>query len=313
MNPLVSVLVPIYNASPFLAECLNSIVIQTFENLQIVLFDDGSTDNSLSICEQFAVKDERIEIFHQENAGVATTRNNLLSKIRGDFFLFVDADDWIENNMIEILLSIHSFTQADIMCSDISSSDVNVEGKKEELRAVLWNKETVIRNFLYHKEFRGSLWNKLFATRLLGLEHFVPEISYGEDALFCWNILKQVDKVAVSSCKLYHYRMNDSSISHATFSDKKFSAHIVWNHICKETAILFPQFSPIAEARHCIEDTLLMRDAAHCRYRDQVQIKLLQSTIRHKWRYLLCVDITSFKMKIFSLFASFSYKFAAFF
>jgi len=313
MKPLVSVLVPIYNAEPFLNECLHSIIHQTYKQIQIVLVDDGSTDDSLSICQKYALIDGRIQVFHKENSGVAATRNELLSHVNGEFFLFVDADDWIEWNMIEVLLSLYNATTADIVCCGFTSSPKKTVQDLISIRTKEWERITIIEKFLYHKDFRGTLWNKLFRARLLDKVQFNPEISYGEDALFCWHLLNRVDKVVITTHTLYHYRMNEGSISHTSFSDRKMSAHYVWEQICSETRIKYPNFLNIAEARHCIEDTLLLRNAAHSGYNNKQNIALLQLTIRKKWIFLNKVNISSLKMKLFALLSSRSYYLAGVF
>lgn len=98
---VVSILVPIYNAETYLSQCIESILGQTCANLQVILIDDGSIDNSYAICKEYVKLDTRVELYHQENQGVAITRNNLLEKVRGDYVLFIDADDWVEPDMVE--------------------------------------------------------------------------------------------------------------------------------------------------------------------------------------------------------------------
>ena len=102
---LVSVLIPVYNVAQYLPKCLDSIVNQTYQQLQVVVVDDGSSDKSLFIAKDYAAKYPFVEVYHQENAGVAAARNNLLSHVKGDYILFVDSDDWLELDMIEFLIS----------------------------------------------------------------------------------------------------------------------------------------------------------------------------------------------------------------
>ena len=120
---LVSILIPVYNASLYLKQCLDSILHQTYTNLQIVIIDDGSTDNSYAICHEYAGQDARIELYTQENKGVAVTRNNLIEKAKGDYILFVDSDDWIELNMVEFLIDQILATNADIVtCAMVTNT-----------------------------------------------------------------------------------------------------------------------------------------------------------------------------------------------
>ena len=105
-TPLISVIVPVYNVEKYLKKCVNSICNQTYENLEIILIDDGSTDNSGLICDELSCKDNRIVVIHQNNGGQATARNMGLSAAKGEFIGFVDSDDWIEPKLYETMLSI---------------------------------------------------------------------------------------------------------------------------------------------------------------------------------------------------------------
>lgn len=308
-HPLVSILIPVFNVADYLSQCLDSVLAQTYRQLQIVLVDDGSTDQSLALCQAYAQKDNRVEVYHQKNGGVASARNCLLSHIRGDFFLFIDSDDWLELDMVEYLVSFQQESSAEITTCGIAHDSIIPTSILSDNRIVLSQPEAV-KLFLFHKIFRGSLWNKLFKYSILNQDRFNVQISYGEDALFCWHLLQKSYHVAFSNRPLYHYRMNENGISLGGFGPKKMSAHLVWSHICAETYSTWPQYFAIAQARHCIEDTLLVRDAAHSHYQNIEDIRKLQLTIR-KLRFALNkVEITSIKMKLYTLIAAYSYHLA---
>ena len=295
----VSILVPCYNVEKYITQCLDSIIHQTYTNLQIVLVDDGSSDNTLNILNEYASKDSRIEVYHQENQGVAIARNVLLSKIKGDFFLFVDSDDWIELDMVEFLVGKVKETKADVItCGNV----INDNPVSSEYNHKILLRNEAIERFLYHIEFRGSLCNKLVNSSLLHNCKFHCGISLGEDALFCWHFLQFTDR------QLYHYRMNNDSICHSTFGPKKLSAHIAWEQICNETKIWWPQYLQIAQARHCIEDVLLLRDAAHSGYKNKNDIRMLQKSISKTLTSIFKVNITSLRMKLYAIIISKCYK-----
>lgn len=268
------------------------------------MIDDGSKDSTWNIMQSYALKDSRIEIYHQENQGVATTRNNLLDKMKGDFVLFVDSDDWIEPDMVEFLLKKSLETNADVAtCSHTPNNDII----KKHYTEKDYDKESIIKEFLFHKEIRGSLWNKLIKANILKSIFFKKEISFGEDALFCWNFLQRANKIIYTSKELYHYRANENSLSHSKFSKKKLSGHFVWEQICNDVANWWPQYQQIAEARYCIEDVLLLRDAAHSRYKNMDDVRILQKNIKVLRHNLYKVNITTLKMKLYSLLSSHSY------
>lgn len=276
-KPLVSILSPCYNVEMFLPQCLDSIVNQTYTNLQIVLIDDGSKDNTWRVLQDYTSRDSRIEIYHQENLGVAATRNHLLEKVKGDYVLFVDADDWIEPDMVEFLINKAKENEAEVTVCGMVINNSTV--RKEYTESIL-NHEECVRAFLFHSELRGSLCNKLVATSLLHNVRFHCEISYGEDALFCWHFFQNVQKIVMTDRQLYHYRMNETSISHQSFGEKKLTGHLTWSIITEETSRWWPQFLPIAQARWGLEDMYLLRQAGQSNYKKNNSIREIQKTVK---------------------------------
>lgn len=300
----VTILIPAYNVVSYLPKCIDSILGQTYYNLQVVIIDDGSKDDTFALAQSYVVKDRRVEVYHQENQGVAVTRNNLLEKVKGDWVLFIDADDWIEHDMIEFLVNETRQNDADVsMCGMV----VNDTPVSEIYKKEILDQQETIKRFLFHNELRGSLWNKLVKTSLLHNVKFHSGISYGEDALFCWHIFQKVKNIVMTNRQLYHYRMNDASISHQSFGERKFSGHQVWEIITEDTSRLYPQYLSIAQARHCVEDILLFRDAAHSQYPFNDKINLIKSTIIRYRHLLFKVRITSTRIKLYSIVAPHSY------
>lgn len=297
-NPLVSILSPCYNVEKYLPKCLDTIIGQTYSNLQIVLIDDGSKDGTWEIMQEYAAKDSRIEVYHQDNKGVATTRNNLLDKVKGDFVLFVDSDDWVELTMVESLLGIQKQSDADIVVCDMVKNDNTSDLSDKSY--ISYNKEQIVKAFLEHKWLNGSLWNKLVKTSLLHNERFRCGISYGEDALFSWHLLQHVMSVVVCKLQLYHYRMNDASLSHQVWTpEKKGSATVVWHTITSETQKLYPQYVDIARARWAIEDFWGLYYASLSNYPYDRYIKERQINIKRNLRLIASSGLVS-KNKIFT-------------
>lgn len=301
---MVSILVPVYNSAPFLRECVASLVGQTYTDLQIVMIDDGSTDESLDIMRELAHQDKRIEIYSKPNGGVASTRNQLLDKVRGDWVLFVDSDDWIDLNTVEVLLKEQAEGDHDIVC-------YKHKGPSSE-RKICYNQEQAIRHFLEHTFFRGSLWNKLIRSSLFDKLQFDENVSYGEDALMVWNVLQRVKSVCLLDKAMYHYRVNSNSLSRQTFNGKKFTEHIVWDSICSDTDELWPQYSDIAHARFACEMTQVLKSAAASDYRHDSCISLLQEEVRRDGHLISQTGISSRKMSMFAWLVSRNYWLARF-
>ena len=223
---MVSILVPVYNASRYLRECVSSLTGQTYTDLQIVLINDGSTDDSWNIMQELAKQDHRLEVYSQPNCGVAATRNRLLEKARGEFVLFVDSDDWIERDTVEILMQEQKKEDYDIVMYQLSKH------KTDDCR---YTKEEAIKKFLEHTTFRGSLCDKLIKRDLFEGLRIDETVSYGEDALLVWQVLQRIDKMLFIGKTFYHYRVNKNSLSRQRFNGKKFTAYTTWNQICEDT------------------------------------------------------------------------------
>lgn len=304
-HSLVSILIPVYNVEQYLDQCLDSVVGQTYQELQIVIIDDGSKDGSFDICQNYANKDSRIEVYHQENQGVATTRNHLLEKIKGDYVLFVDADDWIELDMIETMLNLSLKYDADIVnCQNVKNDDIC---SKNKTKIELWFQEDTIYHFLRHLIFNGSLWNKLIRARLLHGLKFHSEISYGEDALFCWQVLQRIKTVVRTPNEYYHYRMNDTSLSHRQYDAKHMSGHMVWKQISEDTIQLWPQYSAIASANFAISDMWQLYYAALSNYPKDSKIKAFQLHVRKNLWLILKSRLLNKKKFIYAIIISYNY------
>lgn len=307
-NILVSVLVPAYNVEEYLPQCLDSIVGQTYPHLQVVVVDDGSKDSTFSIAKDYAARYPFIEVYYQENAGVAAARNNLLSHVKGDYVLFVDSDDWIELGMVECLINIAIDENVDIVtCDGIPKGGRTIQQRP---KTEIWSKEVVVREFLRHVNFAGSLWNKLIKTELIQSSRFDTRISYGEDALFCWEILQRVNQIKVTDAPLYNHRINENSLSISAWTpQKKGSGSIVWKTISDEAKQWWPQYADIAFTRYAIEDMWGLYYASLANYPFDEHIKERQINIRKNLKLIRKSGLVS-KNKIVTAYAlAYCYKF----
>lgn len=306
---MVSILVPVYNSEKYLRQCLDSIVNQTYKDLQVVIVDDGSIDNSLSICREYADKYEFIEVYHQGNAGVASARNALLDKARGDYTIFIDSDDWIEPDMIEGLL--HYITEYDLdiaICGSVSEyNDSATAVDTSYCSPLIDNREEAVKKFILHKELNGSLWNKLVLTSLFHNLRFAKDIWYGEDALMMWQVLQRVNRIGTVLTAYYHYRMNDASISHQSFGPKKMSGHQVWAIIYADTCRDWPQYRQIAKAAYAISDMWLLFYAAIDKYPFDKNISQYQRHVRKNILDIVGAQHIKVNKKVFALGMALSY------
>lgn len=312
MMPGVSILVPVYNAEKYLEQCLDSIVNQTYQNLQVVLINDGSSDRSSEICRYFANNYPYIELYEQSNSGVGETRNRLLEKIRGKYFLFVDSDDWMEPEMVEILVDVLESSDTDIAICDkiVESGKVTHNELKRQIIPEIWDQKKAVELFLYHERFNGSLWNKLIKTDIAKDIKFDSTVSYGEDALFVWGCLQNANSISVIDIKLYHYRINQESISHQKFGAKKLSSHKVWNTFAKETACKWPEFTEIAKANYAVCDFWLLVFAAKDSYPYDDNIRLFKNNLKNHLSIVRKHSLLSLPKYILAISLITSYRFS---
>lgn len=202
----ISVIVPVYNVMAYLTRCVDSIRKQTYRNLEILLVDDGSTDNSGALCEKFALEDKRIRIFHKENGGSSSARNLGIEKATGDFIGFVDSDDYIEPEMYERLLAM--MLEENLLVTQCSRDEIDEQGNRmpdvctPPEGQVLVESEDFLRELLMH---RGdcSFCTKLVEATLLKQHHF-PEGELNEDFRLLTELLPQIPAIGILPEQEYH-------------------------------------------------------------------------------------------------------------
>lgn len=223
----VSIIIPVYNAEKYLDNCLNSVVNQTLSSIEIIIVNDGSNDASLSICEKYAIRDNRINIINKKNEGVSIARNTGIEFATGEYIMFVDSDDWIDLNMCEVMVNEIISKDADIVfCNHIK--EYNDKSKREEFdskREFIGNnavKSDIILPLIeeddgdiHHKRasFR-SPWGKLFKRSIIMNNNirFNKNLIIGEDFIFDLEYLKYCSRVSMDERNLYHYRINEDSV-----------------------------------------------------------------------------------------------------
>ena len=219
----VSVIVPVFNAQDYLERCINSLINQTLKEIEIILVDDGSSDNSLSICKNFAKTDSRVKVLHQDNSGASAARNAGLLMAQGRYIGFVDADDYVEKNMYYQLVHCLNECNADIAIFNLFT---NEKETKAFLKSGLYQKEDIIKeiyprlicrvNSENQAVIRGAVWCKLFSKKLLDDNSikYNEELVYNQDSLFSIDAILNCDKVICLSEKyLYHHFVVDGSIT----------------------------------------------------------------------------------------------------
>lgn len=234
MDNLVSVIIPIYNVEKYLSECLNSVIQQTYKNLEIILIDDGSTDSSSDIAKEFVLQDKRIKLFTQENGGQSKARNFGIQQAQGDFLIFVDSDDYIQNFHIEELMDVIKENEhlKVVMCK-FTKETTDLTAKKSNDYSIFSNSFVKMINYLYKSSYPAmSPTCKLYCRELFKEVYFHEGIIY-EDGLFAYEILDQITEIGLLNSKSYYYRTAENSTLTSKISVKNFDV-LKKNELLKE-------------------------------------------------------------------------------
>ncbi|MDD3239896.1 MAG: glycosyltransferase family 2 protein [Lachnospira sp.] len=222
---MISVIVPIYNVSKYLHQCIDSIINQTYNNLEIILVDDGSTDDSGTICDEYALADARIAVIHKKNGGLVSARKAGMRYAKGEYIGYVDGDDWIEPQMYEKLYQIISrFDVQIVLCDHFENNQNNLKMVHSCFEEGIYHKQDLIneiypqmisRNKFYEQGVSAAVWGKLYKKDVI--EEFQLEVDdriiMGEDAACIYPCMLYVSSIYILHDCLYHYRQTMDSIS----------------------------------------------------------------------------------------------------
>lgn len=218
-NYKVSIIVPVYNVAPFLEKCVGSILSQTWDFIEIILVDDGSTDNSGVICDKMEQKDNRIKVIHKTNGGVSAARNSGMEVASGGFICFVDGDDYVMPDYIEYMLEQIIKNNSDIALT--TQMFGNFDEKQVEIDDIkVWNNEDAVEAILCYQVPIGC-YCKLFRANILDDVHFIQEIFIGEGFNFNVSAFQKANKVVAGKRKIYYYRRDNPTSAMTKFSIKK--------------------------------------------------------------------------------------------
>lgn len=216
----ISVIIPMYKVEKYLKKCIESVIKQTYTNLEIILVDDGSPDNCGEICEEYKKKDSRIKVIHKENGGLSDARNKGIDVATGKYVTFIDSDDFIEKNYVEFLYNLIQKYNADISIGSHKIIYNNIIIDKSTYKEFSENSEKILEKILYDDGVDLSAWGKLYKIKLFDGIRF-PKGRLYEDSATIYKLIHLANVIAVSSRPIYNYVMRNNSISQGDFNLKK--------------------------------------------------------------------------------------------
>lgn len=257
MQKKISIIVPVYNTEHKIKKCINSIVNQEYKNIEIIIVNDGSTDNSLKICNEMANIDSRIMIINQDNLGVSAARNIALKKVTGNYVIFVDSDDYLEENSIQNI--VNSLEDYDIVSFGYryiyECKKINVDFKYNDR---ILNQDEAIKLLLLNKIFIGALWNKVFKRECIEKLLFDEDIKIGEDLLFQYNALKNSTKIKIVNKIVYNYVIYDENTSNKSNYKKWLQFENVTKYVLDDICKTKPKLKKYAISKYVNSNLYLL-------------------------------------------------------
>ena len=245
-EPLISIIIPVYNVELYLERCLNSVITQTYTNLEIILVNDASTDTSGRICDLYAARDGRVQVVHlTENQGVSHARNVGVGKAAGDLIGFVDADDYIETRMYECLYQTLAENQADVSVCGIDRIGFGKYAKREQSgSACVVSGSQAIRDIMHGLWGDYAVYNKLFHSSVVKKYRFAEHVYRGEDLLFLYIILRHSQCVSYTPAQLYHYIYRENSAMHEEFQISQYTQFRGYELLYQDMSKYYPDLLP---------------------------------------------------------------------
>ncbi|MFR5483492.1 MAG: glycosyltransferase family 2 protein [Blautia massiliensis (ex Durand et al. 2017)] len=252
-QPLISIIVPVYKVEKYLKRCVDSILTQTYQNMEIILVDDGSPDNCGAICDRYKETDNRVVVIHKKNGGLSDARNTAIPLAKGEYISFIDSDDWISSYYVEHLYEAVAKCDADIGISWFENvfEGKALQSKPEELLSnyECLTAEECLKKLLYQNGVEVCAWGKLYKTPLIkNLRYPVGKLY--EDIPVTYEAVKQSKKIAVIGNVDYYYFQRTDSIQNIAFNVRKMDGIEHCHNMMKAVEADFPELKNAAECRY---------------------------------------------------------------
>ena len=296
---LISIIIPTYNSSETICECIDSIIQQSFCNIEIIIIDDGSTDNTVQILEEYVNQDKRIRYFVQKNKGPGAARNVGIRESIGSYITFIDADDVIDSNYINKLYKVSIAYQAKlVLCLVQRFKEINkLEYIFDDTVEVLDSKALLTR-MMYQKPRIGGVLAKLFHRSVIEGHYFTENVWIGEDVEYAYKVYMNIEKAALLHSKLYGYREKKGSISRNGFSSRNMSCVEVSRKMYNDISNRYPDLTKCVASRAFVMNRVEYAKTSSENHEER--IKLWNEMQLYK-KYIISDDRARFRDRVFAI------------
>ena len=290
---MISIVIPVYNSSKYLGRSLNTVLNQDYPNIEVVLVDDGSTDGCAHLCDEYAEKDIRIRVIHQQNQGASIARQNGLRNSKGEYVTFIDSDDWVANDYVSKLYNFiveHHITVSACGVQRVKENE-NINFQRTEYQSFLLSFEELMPRFFKYEfwGFPGKLYKKSVLSQIT-----FPKATLSEDYLVMTQLFLKERQMAYTEAPLYFYEYHPNSLSHQRLSKRAFEEFENVKAVYELIKELEPQYTDMALANvveTCIKLSLMyLHDKKDVRYQQQY-IEIREFLKLHYKRIVNCKDL----------------------
>lgn len=302
MKPLISVVVPVYKIEPYIVECIESIIAQAYDNLEIILVDDGSPDNCGKICEDYSKKDNRIIVIHKENGGLSSARNAGIDIAKGEYIGFVDGDDWIEPDMYSLLYENLAAHQADI--SACKFLIVKERGKMQTSTPIsnktyVYNSHDALKVMVGKSKMGYSACNKLYRTSLFKQIRY-PVGMLMEDKATTYKLIHNSDRIVFNHSRKYHYFSRDTSIMRSRFNERHMDSLSIHEELLSFISNNYPDLENLYRGRYVLASISLLLRMKRSGYENRAHIDQCVKIIKNNIKCCLANPDIELTSKVFA-------------
>ena len=249
MDDLISVILPVYNVEKYIDRCLESVLNQTYKNIEIILVDDGSKDNCPKICDEYAKKDNRVRVIHKTNGGLSDARNAGIKIAKGKYITLIDSDDYVEKDYVDFLYNLIQESNAKMsICSHTVLYENGTRLEKATHEHSILDAKTTLKRILYDDGIDLSAWAKMYKKELFDTVQY-PKGRLFEDAATTYLLIDQCDKIAIGSESKYYYIIRSNSITTKSFSPKKMQLIQSTKEMCEYVKDKYPDLEKATDRR----------------------------------------------------------------
>lgn len=299
-KPLVSVIIPIYKVEKYLDRCIKTIVDQIYDNLEIILVDDGSPDNCPQICDEWAKKDNRIKVIHKENGGVSLARNMGLDASTGEYISFIDPDDIIHPDYYDILMSNIGNSDCIICNFKKFSNEIEFENKNSYTTETLTSIEAIKKGFFKNSNIFYVVWNKIIKSDIAKKQRFDETMKNGEDSLYAYNVILSCEKIKYLEATLYGYYIREDGAvktidSYGKMNEVELTAFICKPYMSDKDKTFRRQVKSVFAYKMCSALSFLKNN------NEKEKCKIVKKHLRHNIDAIIMAYDLTIKEKIYAL------------